>query len=326
MLLLSAIVTCPLLLSWGIYGHEHINHAAVMALPESSLRQFFYNHIDFITQESTVPDVRKYTMNDKTERPRHYIDYENFTKCPLPHRMDELHKIYPDSFLQKNGYLPWHIQDMMEKLTVAFKNRRKTEILFLAGDLGHYIGDAHMPLHVSNNHDGQLTNQRGIHAFWETQLPEMFGDSYDYHTEEGAYISDVTAEVFRLMEETHCIVDTLLRVERELSAKAGGKGIFEEDKDGKLTKNKYGDAVHTSAYAAQYHAALHGMVERQMRRAIHSLSSFWYTAWVNAGKPDLNDFDPHEVTANNRKAFKRELKLWRGGKLYGLESEREFVR
>jgi hypothetical protein len=35
---------------------------------------------------------------------------------------------------------------MMEKLTIAFK-KSKNEILFLAADLGHYIADAHMPLH-----------------------------------------------------------------------------------------------------------------------------------------------------------------------------------
>jgi ribose 5-phosphate isomerase len=68
-------------------------------------------------------------------------------------------KKYDDKFLSKNGTLPWHIQDMMEKLTQAFKEKRKSEILFIA-DLGHYIADAHMPLHTSDNHDGQLTDQR----------------------------------------------------------------------------------------------------------------------------------------------------------------------
>jgi hypothetical protein len=60
------------------------------------------------------------------------------------------------------------------KLTQAFKEKRKSEILFIAADLGHYIADAHMPLHTSDNHDGQLTDQKGIHSLWESRLPELF--------------------------------------------------------------------------------------------------------------------------------------------------------
>jgi hypothetical protein len=65
------------LLSWGTFGHEHINRAAVLALPDPLLA-FFYNHIDFITEESSVPDLRKYTLNYKAENFRHFINLENF--------------------------------------------------------------------------------------------------------------------------------------------------------------------------------------------------------------------------------------------------------
>jgi len=36
-----------------------------------------------------------------------------------------------------------------------------------------------------------------------------------------------------------------------------------------------------------YHAVLEGMVEQRMRVAVHRLGSFWYTAWMVAGRPDL---------------------------------------
>ena len=70
-------------ISWGPFGHEHINKAAVLALPEP-VRTFFYNHIDFVTQESTVPDLRKYTLRDNTEKPRHYIDLEMVLPIQFP--------------------------------------------------------------------------------------------------------------------------------------------------------------------------------------------------------------------------------------------------
>jgi len=82
----SAIGVAFITLSWGVFGHQHINNAAVMALPKS-MQTFFYNHLDFITQESSIPDVRKYILRDKAENPRHYIDIENFgsiDSIPLP--------------------------------------------------------------------------------------------------------------------------------------------------------------------------------------------------------------------------------------------------
>src|SRR3954469_25567939 len=90
-------------ISWGTFGHEHINRAAVFALPVP-LQTFFYNHIDFITQESTVPDLRKYTLNDKAENPRHFIDLENYGGIDsLPATMEELKKKYDDKFISQNG-------------------------------------------------------------------------------------------------------------------------------------------------------------------------------------------------------------------------------
>ena len=88
-----------LFVSWGTFGHEHINRSAVFALPKP-LQTFFYNHIDFITQEATVPDLRKYTMNDKSEGPRHFIDLENYGSIDgLPATIEEAKKKYDDKFL-----------------------------------------------------------------------------------------------------------------------------------------------------------------------------------------------------------------------------------
>ena len=166
-LLLSLVfIGCGITITWawGAWGHQHINRAAVLALP-AEMRPFFYNHIDFLTEEAVVPDLRKYTLNDRAEFPRHFINLETYDAdgniANLPHTMQEAKAKYADTFLNKAGILPWYILQVEEKLTKAFKAGRKTEILFLAADLGHYIGDAHMPLHTALNHDGQLTGQKG---------------------------------------------------------------------------------------------------------------------------------------------------------------------
>src|ERR1019366_958858 len=112
---IDCIVLTTFLVSWGTFGHEYINRAAVFALP-APLQTFFYNHIDFITQESTVPDLRKYTLLDKTENPRHFIDVENYGSLDsLPKTLEEARTKYDDKFLSQNGILPWYVQDLMLK-------------------------------------------------------------------------------------------------------------------------------------------------------------------------------------------------------------------
>lgn len=318
------IALAPFFISWGTFGHEHIDRAAVFALPDQ-LRPFFYNHIDFITQESTVPDLRKYTLNDKAENPRHFIDLENFGSVDsLPKNMEETKKKYDDKFLQSNGILPWYLQDLMEKLTKAFKEKKKTEILFIAADLGHYLGDANMPLHTSANYDGQQTGQKGIHALWESRIPEMFGKEYNYYTGDAKYIEDVNKEIWNIIFASHRLKDTLLSIDKELRKNTPENKLFKTDADGKAIKNKYGQSVYSDEYATQLHTALKGMVEKQMRASVIATANFWYTAWVNAGKPELDNLDPSELTKQNSKLLKKELKLWKSGKLFGVESEKEF--
>lgn len=327
MLLLAVLVPGAVcLISWGTWGHQHINNAAVFALP-GGMRSFFYNHIDFITEESVIPDVRKYTINDKAEFARHYIDMESFQQGPadsLPQTMKAVNAKYDAKFLDKNGILPWYMMEVMQKLTKAFQDKKKAEILFLAADLGHYLGDANMPLHTSLNHDGQLSGQRGIHAFFESQLPELFGNSYNFYTGEAVYIKDVQAEVWRIVNESHKLADTLLLTEQKVKSGFDTAKIYQKDPAGNIIKNKYNQWVHSYEYALAWHSALNGMVEKQLRAAVASTANFWYTAWVNAGSPDLSTLDEPALTERNRKNFKKDYKRWQNGRLYGFKIDTEF--
>ena len=312
-----------LTLSWGIVGHERINKAAVMALPKP-LQVFFYNHIDFITQEASVPDIRKYTLNYKDENPRHYFDMENFGPVDsLPQTMEAAKKKYDAKFLNDNGILPWYIEDMMVKLTKAFKDKNRAEILFLAADLGHYIGDAHMPLHTSANHDGQLTDQKGIHSLWESRLPELFVKNYKLNVPEAQYYPDVHKATWDMIHDTHSLAQPLLDIDKKLRTATPEGEVFKKDADGKILKSKYNTAVFADQYAEKLHKELNGMVENQMRKAITATASFWYTAWVNAGKPDLSDLDSSAVTQRNYQALQDDLKLFQRGDLFGMKNQND---
>ncbi|TDW51501.1 S1/P1 nuclease [Flavobacterium sp. 270] len=312
-----------LTLSWGIVGHERINKAAVMALPRP-VQVFFYNHIDFITQEASVPDIRKYALNYKDENPRHYFDMENFGAVDsIPQTMEAAKKKYDAKFLNDNGILPWYIEDLMVKLTTAFKNKNRAEILFLAADLGHYIGDAHMPLHTSANHDGQLSDQKGIHSLWESKLPELFAKNYKLNVPEAQYYQDVHKATWDMINDTHSLVKPLLDIDKKLRTSTPEGEVFKKDADGKILKTKYNTAVFTDEYATKLHKDLNGMVESQMRKAISATASFWYTAWVNAGKPDLSSLDSSAVTQRNNQALKDDLKLFQSGYLFGMQNQND---
>ncbi|MDI6034295.1 zinc dependent phospholipase C family protein [Flavobacterium sp. LB2P84] len=320
---LSTLGVAFFLLSWGVIGHERINRAAVMALPKP-LQTFFYNHIDFITQESTVPDLRRNVLNDKAEPPRHYFDMENFGAVEtFPKTMEEAKLKYDEKFLTKNGILPWYIQDMMVKLTKAFKDKRKNEILFIAADLGHYIADAHMPLHTSDNHDGQNTNQKGIHSLWESRLPELFAKDYKLNVAQGKYLENVDKATWDIIFDTHSLVEPLLATDKKLRTATAENKMYVTDATGNIVKNKYGGMLYSDEYAGKFHTQLNGMVEKQMKKAITVTASFWYTAWVNAGKPDLSTLDATELTKRNSKTLKKDLKTFEKGNLFGLTNEKE---
>lgn len=313
-----------LIFAWGEWGHKHINRAAVFALPDGMIK-FYYNHIDFITESSVVPDLRRGVLNDRTEPPRHYIDIEDFGNIPVesfPKTTKEAYKKWDSAFLNKTGYLPWYIQNLEEKLTQAFKKRSKSEILFISAELGHYVGDAHMPLHTSSNYNGQLTNQKGVHALWESTLPQLFGNDYNFKTRKAKLIPDIPSETWNIIMQSHDLVAPLLKTEKQNRDAFSKVELYKKDDSGHLVLF-YNQPVFSDEYANSFNKALDGMVEQQLRLSIQDVADYWYTAWVNAGSPELLSLDDSHLTKQNAKNFKEEYKAWNKGNLLNLCNENE---
>lgn len=322
-ILLLVTVSINLVFAWGAWGHKHINRAAVFALPDS-MRKFYYNHIDFITEGAVVPDLRRGLLNDKNESPRHYIDLQDFHKpvSLLPKTTKEAYEKYDSAFLNKTGYLPWYIQNLTEKLTAAFKKRNKSEILFLSSELAHYVGDAHMPLHTSSNYNGQLTGQKGVHALWESEIPELFGNSYNFKTADAAYIPDITTETWNIINRSHSLEDTLLSDEKKVRKSFNANSMYKKDAAGNNVLS-YNQPVFSNEYARQFNNAMNGMIEKQLRLSIQDVANYWYTAWINAGSPELLSLDDEHLTKQNQKNYRLEYKAWSKGKLLNLSNEKE---
>lgn len=316
--------SASLLFGWGAWGHKHINRAAVFALPDGMIK-FYYNHIDFITEGAVVPDLRRGVLNDRSEPPRHYIDIEDFGNIPIdsfPRTTREAYIKYDSTFLNKTGFLPWYIQNLTNKLTQAFQKKSKSEIIFISAELGHYVADAHMPLHTASNYDGQQTNQKGVHALWESRLPDLFGDDYNFKTEKAKFIADIPAETWRIIAQSHSLETPLLAIEKQNRDQFNKDNLYKKDASGKNILS-YNQPVFSDEYAKQFNTALNGMVEQQLRLSIQDIANYWYTAWVNAGSPDISSLDDDHLTKQNAKNFKTEYKAWNKGKILNLSGEKE---
>jgi hypothetical protein len=268
--------------AWGFWGHKQINKMAVFTLPPE-LFPLYKKNIDFIIEQAVTPDKRRYT--NKKEAPRHYIDLDHYGTDPysvIPKSWKNAKIKFSEDTLQSYGIVPWHIQVMLYSLTEAFKKKDLSEILYYSANIGHYIADAHVPLHTTENYNGQLTNQHGIHGFWESRVPELVGNEFDYIVGQAEFIKDPLERTWQIVKDSHSAVDSVLDFELILNDSIPSDKKFSfEQKGNQMLK------VYSVDYTLAYNKMLSGMIERRMRAAISAVGDFWYTAWVNAGQPDL---------------------------------------
>jgi len=297
--------------SFGFAAHRKINRMAVFTLP-AEMVGFFKHHIEYITERSVDPDKRAHAVVGEAQR--HYIDIDHYGSNPfaiMPRSWADAVEAFTEDTLQKHGILPWHVDVMMHRLTRAFQEENVDRILYNATHLGHYISDLCTPLHTTKHYNGRTPEQRGIHALWESRLVELYADTYNYFVGRAEYIPTPRDRAWELIEESHMKVDSIFMVYDSLLETMPADIIYALEMRGQATTRVYSQ---TFSYAM--HQALNGMVERQMRRAVKSVGDFWYTAWVNAGQPDLYKLEKRAISAAHRRELEREEQLYRQVDMY----------
>ncbi len=270
--------------NWGFFAHKKINRLAIFALP-SPLFDFYRKHIEYITNHAIDPDKRRYAVKGEAEC--HFLDIDYYTDNAelidtlLPYKWKEAIAKYSEDTLRKHGIAPYNIQWVMLKLGKAFEECDTEKILKHSADLGHYIADIHVPLHTTKNYNGQFSNQDGIHAFWESRLPELFYDKYELLPQKAVYLDYPPRIIWRTVIESNLLLHKVLLGEDSLSK------LYPNGKYAYVERGATMNKDYSEEYATIYHNILDNMVEQRMLKAIEMLSSMWYTAWVNAGQPDL---------------------------------------
>lgn len=306
--------------AWGFYGHKRINRMACFTLPPEMVG-FYKRHIDFITDHAVDPDKRRYAVDGEAQR--HYIDIDHYAHggvdpfAVVPHKWDDAVTKFTEDTLQAYGIVPWHIEVMYARLVKAFQRGDVDRILQNSAEIGHYIGDAHVPLHTTENYNGQLTDQYGIHAFWESRIPELSAENYDHLVGRATYVDRVLDLAWEAVHSSHQLLDSVLGIEKRLSKEfpEDRKYVFEDRGRGAMR-------MYSRDFAKAYEDAMLGMVEGRMNASIVAVGNVWYSAWVVAGQPDLDRFEQKDVSDSLKAVLRAEQELFeQNQKGYGRDHE-----
>jgi hypothetical protein len=267
---LLALAFSNFVFGWGDQGHKLINNKAVALLPAEM--QSFTKWKDYITLHAVDPDNRK--KDDKSEPPKHFIDidfYKEFINGKMVEDKIELISIYGDSMVTRQGILPWATLETYHKLIQALKDKNKDQVLLYTSDLGHYVGDGHQPMHTMLNYNGQLSGQKGVHARYEIKMVDKYISEIDS--------SITTASVKKVDNPFKFIFDYI----------ANANSVQSVVLDADLTSSKMAKSNESDEYLRLMWFKTKYVTGLQFNTAVSDLSSLIYTAWLEAGKPDLTE-------------------------------------
>jgi hypothetical protein len=258
--------------AWGFFAHKWINRLAVDAVP-AEIRPFFERHREYLSEHSIDPDL--WRDHDDAEHFRHFIDIDMYGPFPfaeLPRDFEAAKQKFGEKTVIERGIAPWWIEKQYWRLVDLMKSQNADSLLIVAVAISHYVADLHMPLHTVENYDGQLTGNTGIHGRFEWRMIETFSDSIHLAAKSAEYFDDPRTFAFEVAMQSYQLADELLQADSR--SRAADKS-YEKPDDFDLA---YYDALFRQTGE---------IAEKQMSRAITAVASVWYSAWVDAGKPDL---------------------------------------
>jgi hypothetical protein len=253
--------------AWGGRVHMDINREAAMNVPDDMAAWRGYAKI--LSRESIRPDLWK--GSDDAEGNRHYLDAEHYQPLAITNLPDDHAKIraLTGSDATENGLLPWVILDVENLLTQAMASNEWEAATRYAAALGHYVADAHQPLHLTEHYDGSPgPDGKGIHMRWEEQMPFFFWKSEMIKAAPAQYIKDPWIAILQQLDQ----------------ARSRYKEIYAADSAAAAAAD---DEVGSSEYYQAMWKRTQGLFADQVSAAVTDLSSLWYTAWIKAGRPAI---------------------------------------
>jgi hypothetical protein len=263
-----SVVFLSLFAGWGSTGHTIINRNITVCFPTGMNFPAYWS--DTLRLHASDADTRK--SSDPNESPKHFIDIDAYPEFVtigyISQSYDTNVILHGSSYVITQGTLPWAIQWTVDSLRVAFQQRNWHKAMLFSADLGHYVGDGHQPLHCTENYNGALTNQSGVHSRYETTLVGQFQGSIVYTNDQASYVNNISNYVFDFIYLSNKYVDSILYGDKTATTFAG--------------KNS------GNTYLTKYWELCGNQTILLMKTASKSVADLIYTAWVDAGSPNPN--------------------------------------
>tara|TARA_B100000029_G_scaffold56622_1_gene51252 strand:- start:1665 stop:2540 length:876 start_codon:yes stop_codon:yes gene_type:complete len=280
LLIITLLILNQSIFAWGYAAHRLTTRKAVNIL-NSPLGEYFYKNINFISENSIAPDLwRKNKEIFPEESHGHYIDADLYDKYPfrkIPRTWEKAVTKYGEENLKSWGTAPWRIQNFYKKLVLEFKNGNWKESLQTASALSHYIADIHVPFHTTENYNGQLSGNKGVHKRWEADMVEEY--LLDSINPEGNLdlILDPVIMAFDIVEESFKELQKILTAETKARSTISFKSI---DIIANWDQSMKGTEYIKILYQETGDLAIKRMNDSSLR-----IASYWNSAWIDAGKP-----------------------------------------
>jgi hypothetical protein len=258
----AVVLVIPSSFGWGESAQRLITNKAVDTLPEEML-PFFESNRQFLVQHVTEPEG--VTPDDHTG----FIQLDHYGQFPfsaLPHSYTEASLKYTKHVLVEYGVLPWQIGIESQKLTDALKTHQWGEAKLDAATLAHFVAAADDPFNTTVNFDGHLSDQPGVNQRYDAGLIDRYQLFFFVKPNQAAYIPEPTEKAFDACLTSHSWLENILLADRRAHEN--------------LTE--YGDD-----YYDRFYASAGAVLIRQLADASTDVGSYWMTAWINAGRPQL---------------------------------------
>jgi hypothetical protein len=254
--------------AWGRNAHKLVVNQAIDTLPQD-IRGFFESYRAILLQHVSDPlDSVAKTPAEKRNNHLYLDKYGRFPFDVLPRSYRAAVAKYGKSKVEANGVLPWQIGVYSQKLTEDMKTGHWDEAKLDAAILANYVAEAHDPFSTTGDFAGRLTAQGGVNERFGTILIDRYSSFFPMRPNDAVLINDPTDHAFEACLSSHSWLETILLADR--NAYIAGKSYSYND--------EYYDRFYNQAAA---------MLIRQLSEASTDVGSYWLTAWINAGRPQL---------------------------------------
>ncbi|HEX5423529.1 MAG TPA: hypothetical protein VFW94_08265 [Candidatus Acidoferrales bacterium] len=262
--LLALALTCTY--GWGANGERLVTNKAVDTLPVE-MGTFFQSNRQFLVQH--VMDAAELDAKIAADEHKSYIQLDHYGQFPfsaLPRSYNAAVKKYGRRTIDKYGLLPWQIGLYSKKLTDALHAQDWSDAKVSAAALAHYVAAAHDPFNTTINAEGTQSNQPDVRQRFDTALVNRYQLFFFIKPNEATFISDPTDHAFEMALSAHSWLENVLLADRR---------AFQET------------SAYNDAYYDRFYAQAGAVLVRQLSDAATDIGSYWMTAWINAGRPQL---------------------------------------